>query len=1193
MSEVSLKSTVERYVELEQLGHGGMGSVHRVLDREGGRCLALKRLNTARARNPAGLTEMFHQEFRTLARLRHPHVVEVYDFGVDAHGPYYTMEWLDGDDLHALAPLPWRDVCALGRDVCSALALLHSRRLIHRDTSPRNIKRLRSSRAKLIDFGGMMAMDVARNTVGTAPLVAPEVMLHQVLDARTDLYALGGTLYFALTGRHAYPVQSMGELGAQWRIPPAPPSAYVPEVPPGLDQLVLSMLSLEQGARPRSAAEVLERLSALADLPADEQLGIPNAYLSTPELVGREPELQTVRKHLRAVRSNEGGVLWICGEPGVGRSRMLSAAGLEAKLAGANVLYARADGSGVPYALLRDLLARALPSARYGLVQRVAEGDADEVFDRSYRAELLAELSDWLKERASLVPLVLTIDDLDRADEPSQAALAAVAAEASDLPVSIVVACVAAPDAVDTPALALLSEDATLLELSALRGEETRSLLGSMFGDVPNLAPLAVRIHELAEGSPRGAVDLARFLVDSQRAHYHLGAWRLPPVDDAGLPRSLTRARRQRLQALSDSARELAAALALADGAGLPAVACLELISDADPQRARAALDELLASQILQRDGMRYAFEAQCWAAEFRSHLQPEAAQRICRRIAAALGRHGRDPLEIARYAWLAGDSRRLVETLLAELAHGTRADRCPREYAAMLSTAATACVTLNRSQRDWFVLMRELVKVGQDLSVPDMREHLRALFEQLALDSGLVDARTLPADLSPLDRATRTLELAQHRYAGTPRAARCLAPLEALEAMSRLTNETVAFAAQIADAKLFELIPELHVFVPLSPEIEHVVHEIVPAARDLVAGRYEAAKASHLRSLALVTASNTTLFDAQTRTWGELVLHYALGCLDAAVGRSTALEHAARLEQAEAWLVPAWTVRHVYFGALGHAREADRARKRVELLLLQSAIKPPLAAGAAQQHVYTASISEDVTGLRECMGELKRVIAQQPMLQPFLEFAQAEYLRVCGDGLQALEIFGTLGRLLVAGDYPLWAPAIGAWMTTLADLDRSDDALRLGLKSVVEAERVNLVAMKHYIDVPLGLVEAKLGRFDSAKARIDAAIAMREAEGFEGATLGWVYEARARVAIRENDEGTFEKYAQLCRQQYRKTGGNPALAAKYERLMQEARKSGAPVSEELAETLKRSSTAAALATTHARDRDSTVRMKR
>jgi hypothetical protein len=214
-------------------------------------------------------------------------------------------------------------------------------------------------------------------------------------------------------------------------------------------------------------------------------------------------------------------------------------------------------------------------------------------------------------------------------------------------------------------------------------------------------------------------------------------------------------------------------------------------------------------------------------------------------------------------------------------------------------------------------------------------------------------------------------------------------------------------------------------------------------------------------------------------------------------------------------------------------------------------------------------------------------------MLQPFLEFARAEYLRVCGDGLQALELFGALGRVLVAGDYPLWAPATGAWISTLAGLDRWEDALRLGLRSVVDAERAGLLGMKHYIDVPLGLVEGKLGRYDSARIRIEAAIAMREADGFEGATLGWVYEARARLAIHEHDEPSFEKYAQLCRQQYRKTGGNPALAAKYERLMQEARKSGAPVTDELAATLTRTSSAAALATTHARERDSTVRMKR
>lgn len=1196
MSEVSLSSSVERYVELEQLGHGGMGSVHRVLDREGGRCLALKRLNTSRSRNPAGLTEMFHQEFRTLARLRHPHVVEVYDFGVDARGPYYTMEWLDGEDLQTLAPMPWREVCALGRDICSALALLHSRRLIHRDTSPRNIKRLRSARAKLIDFGGMMAMDVARNTVGTAPLVAPEVMLHQALDARTDLYGLGGTLYFALTGRHAYPVRAMSELTAQWRVPPAPPSAYAPDVPPGLDHLVLSMLSLEAGARPRSAAEVLERLSALGDLPADEQLGITNAYISTPELVGREPEVSAVRVRLRELWRGRGGVFWISGEAGVGRSRMLSAAGLEAKLAGANVLYARADGSGTPYGLLRELLAPLSPVPGFVLLQRVIDGDLDEEFDRRCRPELLGELREWIRQCALVAPLAITVDDVERADEPSQAALAALASEANDRRVLFVIACLAAPDRVETPALALLGEDAQLLALSPLRGEEIRTLLGSMFGDVPNLGALAVRIHELAEGSPRGAVELARYLVDTRRATYRLGAWQLPASQDhAGLPASLTRARRQRLQGLSPAALELAAALALADGSGLPASACLELISGADPHRARAALDELLASQIVQRDRLRYAFEAQCWGAEFRSNLRSAEKQQICRSISLALARHGRDALEIARYQWLAGDAACLVETLLGELARGSRWDRCPREYASMLATAASACAGLGRSQRDWYVLVRELVKVGQDLSVPSMREHLTALFEQLALDSGLTDARSLPGDLAPLERLAHTFALAEARYAATPELERCLQPLEAIEALTRLVSETVAFAAQTADAELFGIIPELGPLVPLSAAIEHVRSEIVPATRDLVAGRFESAKASHLRSLPIISATDPPLFDDEMREWGVLVLHYALGCLEAALGRPEALEHAALLEQTPSWVVPAWTVRHIHYGAIGHVRESDRCRKRIELLLLQSPIKPPLAAGAAQQHVYTSSISEDVTGLRDCIQEMTRIVEQQPTLRPFLDFARAEQARVCGDSLQAIEIFGALGKTIQPGNYPVWASVIGGWIKTLADLGRLDDALRLGRRSVAEARRVGLVGMCDFIEAPLALVEEQLGCHEQARVRLDAVVESREGGGFQGATLGWAYEARARLALLQRDEVTFEKYAMLCRQQYRKTGGNPALAAKYERLMQEARSAGAAVTPELAEELTRSTSAtlSEVHTTLERDRESGPRIGR
>src|SRR5205085_1731189 len=105
----------------------------------------------------ARVAALFEREFHTLAQLQHPHVIAVYDYGLTSDAqPYYTMELLDGGDLVARAPLPWREACSLLFDVCSSLALLHSRRLLHRDISPRNVRCTRDGRAKLIDFGAMV-----------------------------------------------------------------------------------------------------------------------------------------------------------------------------------------------------------------------------------------------------------------------------------------------------------------------------------------------------------------------------------------------------------------------------------------------------------------------------------------------------------------------------------------------------------------------------------------------------------------------------------------------------------------------------------------------------------------------------------------------------------------------------------------------------------------------------------------------------------------------------------------------------------------------------------------------------------------------------------------------------------------------------------------------------------------------------
>ena len=193
----------------------------------------------------------------------------MFDYGLDARRPVLH----DGAARRARTcasaarklPLACARSAQLLRDVASALALLHSRRLLHRDVSPRNVRCTRDGRAKLIDFGTLVAMGPQTRIAGTPPFVPPEALHMQPLDARSDLYALGALAYYLLTGRNAYPARDIAELargsGSAGR---SGPTQLRPELPRALDDLVMALLSLDARGRPASAAEVIERLTAIA-----------------------------------------------------------------------------------------------------------------------------------------------------------------------------------------------------------------------------------------------------------------------------------------------------------------------------------------------------------------------------------------------------------------------------------------------------------------------------------------------------------------------------------------------------------------------------------------------------------------------------------------------------------------------------------------------------------------------------------------------------------------------------------------------------------------------------------------------------------------------------------------------------------------------------------------------------------------
>lgn len=337
----------DRYQVYQQVGKGGMAVVYRALDTKMGKEVALKqmRFNSEKADQQKlhELETLFEHEFYILAQLAHPRVIDVYDYGKSSSGSYYTMELLDGGDIRELAPLPYKQACEVFIDICSVLGMLHSRHQLHRDLSPLNIRCTRDGKAKLIDFGAMTPFGPCKRVVGTPPFTPPEVVGLQTTDARSDIYSLGATLYFALTGRMAFHASNFRELHQAWLSKPFPPSHIVADIPKELDELVLSMVSLDFVARPLNVAVVMEKLSAIADIEIREELLVEQGYLSKPNLLCREEQLLPVRKQIVHALRGKGGAFIIEGSAGTGRSRLLDAYTLEGRLAGITVL--RADSS--------------------------------------------------------------------------------------------------------------------------------------------------------------------------------------------------------------------------------------------------------------------------------------------------------------------------------------------------------------------------------------------------------------------------------------------------------------------------------------------------------------------------------------------------------------------------------------------------------------------------------------------------------------------------------------------------------------------------------------------------------------------------------------------------------------------------------------------------------------------------------
>ena len=245
---------------LTLLGQGGMGAVYKARQKKLDRLVALKILPPEVARDPA-FAERFSREARSLARLNHPQIVTVHDFG-DVDGLYsFTMEYVDGRNLRGLlqeGPLPPAQARSLMLQICDALQYAHDEGLVHRDIKPENILLDRKGRVKVADFGlaklvgltpAYLTLTGMHEVMGTLLYMAPEQMIqaHSV-DHRADLYSLGVILYEMVTGE-----LPLGRF--------APPSRKA-RVDRELDEVVLKALAREPAERYQDAAAFKQDVEA-------------------------------------------------------------------------------------------------------------------------------------------------------------------------------------------------------------------------------------------------------------------------------------------------------------------------------------------------------------------------------------------------------------------------------------------------------------------------------------------------------------------------------------------------------------------------------------------------------------------------------------------------------------------------------------------------------------------------------------------------------------------------------------------------------------------------------------------------------------------------------------------------------------------------------------------------------------------
>jgi tetratricopeptide (TPR) repeat protein len=600
-----------RYRVEETLGRGGAGIVYRAFDLNLERPVALKALETSRGELGQSV-ERLRREAALLSRLAHPNIVGFYDLGEEAGRPYLVLEYVAGCTLRALletyqAPLPLEIANHIISGVLVAVDTAHQADITHRDLKPENIMLVGVEpeieldpaapppQVKVMDFGLAYLSGETRITgenlvAGTALYMAPEAALGQTVDGRADLYAIGLIWYEMAAGRPPFRGhESLALISQHLHATPISPRWHNANVSPALASIILKLLAKTPADRYQTAAEVLAELETVQHSGGEDRPLTSAALLEAiarGRLVGRDQEMALLRKATEAMLHGSGGVIFIEGEPGIGKTRLVNEASLYARLKGAQVFTGRCYDAELtlPYQPFIEVVKSyaqtqikagstgALPAGLAAELVRFAPGleahlgvaaAPSEVSPAEARLRLFEAVATLFTNGPE--PLVLILENLHWASPPDLALLHHLAQSGPRRRLLLVVTYQggqAQPGSAQALArlLAQLNRAnlATHLRLQPLSVESTTLLLETLLeGEVT--PDFSQAIFAVTEGNPFFVEEILKALTEAGRIFRDpaRGRWAGVNLERLAIPASLKEVMSQRFEKLSRQQRRL------------------------------------------------------------------------------------------------------------------------------------------------------------------------------------------------------------------------------------------------------------------------------------------------------------------------------------------------------------------------------------------------------------------------------------------------------------------------------------------------------------------------------------------------------------------------------------------------------------------------------------------------------------